>query len=95
MHDYVNCSKVFDQHKAITGEQLTQIHSGLQLARYFFEYQRREEARMLSVMEVVVKENKIDSIQCSLNSKSQGWSFELRKKGDHWLPCEFEMSHIE
>lgn len=85
----------FDTLKSVAAEQLTRIQNGIQLAQYFYNYQQRGKVRGLSVVKVVVKQKKIDSIRCSLAAQSQGWKFELRRKGDHWLPCEFEMAYIQ
>ncbi len=87
--------EAFESVKAVGTEQLKQIQMGIQLAQYLYGYQQRGEARGLSVAKVVVKQEKITSIEYSLSAPSEGWKFELRRKGDHWLPCEFGMAYIE
>ena len=70
------------------------MQKGVQLAQYFHGLQQREEARGLSVVKVTVKQKKMDSLRFSLATPSEGWRFELRRKGDRWLPSDFAMAAI-
>ena len=85
----------FDGLKAVGPDELAEIHRGIQLAQHFYELQRRGAIRNLSLAKVRLDQGKIESIQFHLTVPSEGWSFELRKKGDRWLPCSFRMEHIQ
>jgi hypothetical protein len=75
-------------------EEITRVQKGVQVAQYLHGYKQGEEVRQLSVSKVIVKQQTMDSLQFALSTQSEGWRFELRRKGDQWLPTEFEMVAI-
>jgi HEAT repeat protein len=85
----------FDRLKAVGPDELAGIHRGIQLAQHFYGLQRRGAIRDLSVAKVRTHEGKIESVHFRMSVPSEGWSLELRKKGDWWLPCNFRMESIQ
>ncbi|MEX2142619.1 MAG: HEAT repeat domain-containing protein [Pirellulales bacterium] len=85
----------FEGRKAVGPDELKNIYRGIQFAQYFYGLQRREAIRDLSLSKIRLHEGKIESMHFRMTVPSEGWSFELRKKGDWWLPCSFRMEYIE
>lgn len=85
----------FNSLKAIGADELAGIQTGMQLAQHFYDRRRQGAIRALSVAKVHVNQGRIDSIRFEMTVPSEGWSFELRKKGEWWLPCNFRMEYIE
>lgn len=81
--------------EAVGPDELARIQKGIQLAQHFYGLQERGAIRELSLAKVHVHEGKIKSMHFRLTAPSEGWSFDLRKKGGLWLPCSFRMEHIQ
>jgi HEAT repeat protein len=85
----------FEGLKPVGPEELARLHTGIQLAQHFYVLQGRGAVQDLSLAKVRVHEGKIERIHFRVTVPLEGWSFELRKKGDWWLPCGFRMEYIQ
>lgn len=88
----------FASFKLPGASELAELQEGIQLAQHFFAIQRRGATapiQSVSPGKVRLRDGKIDRFQFYVNVPSESWQFELRKKGDRWLPCNFYMWAIE
>ncbi len=92
---WFHTDKEFDALKAVAPDGLAEIQTGIRLAQHVYGLQRREGIRDLSLTKVRVHDGKIESLHFRLSVPLEEWSFELRKKGDYWLPCRFRMDAIQ
>jgi hypothetical protein len=85
----------FEGLKPVGPDELAGIHRGIQLGQHLYDLQRRGAIQDLSLAKVRVHEGRIESMHFRVTVPQEGWSFELRKKGDWWLPSSFRMVYIQ
>ena len=79
----------FNGRKPVSPAELSLIQSGIQLAQHFYAMRQRGVIRELYLSKIGLHEGQLDSLRFRITTPSPGWSFELRKKGDWWLPGNF------
>ena len=79
----------------VAPDELAAMQNGVQLAQHLFGLQGREAIQNVALTNVNVAQGTIESMHFRLSTASEGWSFELRKIGDWWLPCAFRMESIK
>jgi HEAT repeat protein len=84
----------FEGRKPVSPEELLAIERGIQLAQHFYASRNEGEVRSLALTKIHLNQGAIESMHFRVTGSAQWWSFELRKKGDYWLPCNFYMTGI-
>jgi hypothetical protein len=85
----------FERFKVVGPDELEGIQLGIQLAQHLYGLQQQGAIRELGLVKARMDQGKIENLYFRMRVPSEGWSFELRKKSDWWLPCRFRMEYIQ